>query len=82
MFVHKEYKVNDITGDDVIEACTKCRKSVGGLDEWDPADMALLPPTTYRWIARLLNLIEEGAPLAQGDPAGQGSIPSQRPKQN
>lgn len=50
----------------VKEACVHGRKSVGGLDEWTPADLALLPDEAYRWVAVMLNLIECGANWPEG----------------
>jgi hypothetical protein len=32
------------------------------MDNWAPADMKVLSPKAFIWLARLLNRIEDGAP--------------------
>ena len=53
-------QVEDITAEDVMYACTKCKHSAAGTDLWSPADFSLLSLKAFDHIAQLLNIIEEG----------------------
>ena len=57
-----QHEIQDLTGQDIKEACQHCRKSAGGMDGWYPADLAMLGGKAYQWISTMLNMIEKGAP--------------------
>ena len=56
----EEYQLNDITPEQVEEACKNANNTAGGMDGWQPSEMKLLSATIYKQIAELLNLIEGG----------------------
>ena len=58
----KEYEPAPIIGQLVYEAYCGASKSVGGLDGWEPAELALFSLKVCEWIAELYKLIESGAP--------------------
>ncbi len=60
MFRAPEFTVEPITGEQLREVCTKCKKTAKGLDGWSASALALLSPRAYSHIADLLNMIEDG----------------------
>ena len=62
----RKFKVKKITGEDVKRSCQSAKASVAGLDNWEPAEFALLSLSTCDWLAELLNLIEAGSPWPEG----------------
>ena len=58
IYLAPEFQIDDIKAADVRTACTTGKKSMGGLDQWTPADFGLLPDKAYEWLATLLNAIE------------------------
>lgn len=63
-FIHiaPPQQVDDLHWQDLKNACLKSSKSSPGLDQWHPADFAMLSDLAFQWLASLLNLIENGAP--------------------
>ena len=49
-----------------MRTCTHAKMSTAGLDNWEPAEFALLSRETFDWIVALLNLIESGQPWPDG----------------
>ena len=58
--MERPFKVDPITADEVAQACKNAKASVAGLDNWEPAEFAMLNEDAYAWIAALLNSIEDG----------------------
>lgn len=56
----KAFRVEPITAAEVASSCKEAKASVAGLDNWEPAELALLCDSGYEWIAALLNRIEDG----------------------
>ena len=67
-FIKKQeaYPGQKITGEQVEAAAKKARASAAGLDNWEPAELAMLNSQAYQWIADMLNLIEAGRPWPEG----------------
>ena len=66
LFYAPEYKLKPIVGRELMETCTHGKKSSPGLDNWEPAELALLSPTAFDWLATMLNLVEAGSPWPDG----------------
>ena len=60
IYTAPEFKVQEITEEIVHEAMTGSGKSVGGMDGWQPAELALISREVSKWIAELFKLIEIG----------------------
>ena len=58
IYVGKEFKVNKITAEDLIETCRVNTASAAGLDGWQPKDLALLSDKALQVLADLLNTID------------------------
>jgi hypothetical protein len=58
IYKRHEFEVHDITAEEVKMQCLCNNHSAAGLDGWTPDDWSLLSDDTYKWIARLLNLVE------------------------
>ena len=66
IFTSETFQIGDITGQQVQEACVHTKKSAAGMDKWEPAELGLLSPILFNWIAVMLNCIEQGAPWPDG----------------
>ena len=66
IFKSEEVELEDITAEQLKESCVGARKSVGGLDNWTPADFALLSDGAFQQLANMLNKIEAGAEWPRG----------------
>ena len=49
-----------------MEVCTSSKKTAAGLDNWEPAELGMLSLTTFDWLAKLLNMVEDGRPWPDG----------------
>ena len=58
IYAAPEFKVQEITEELVHEAMTGSGKSAGGMDGWQPAELALISREVSKWIAELLKLIQ------------------------
>ena len=61
-----EHHIPDLAWDRFKHSCIHATRSAAGLDDWSPADFSLLSDSAYQWLAKLLNLIEHGAPWPSG----------------
>ena len=59
----KEDEMEDITAEDVQEEMRTLKETAGGMDQWTPADLELLPLTTCKSLAHMFNAIEAGQEL-------------------
>ena len=66
IYSSKEFKVQPITGKAFMRTCTSGKMTTAGLDNWEPAELAMLSESTFDWIAEMLNLIEAGRPWPDG----------------
>lgn len=66
IFTAPEHQINELSWEDLQQSCTQASKSASGLDDWAPADFSLLSDLAFQWLARILNLVEEGAPWPAG----------------
>ena len=66
LYFSPEYKLKPITGRDFMRTCTQAKKTTAGLDNWEPAEFALLSLGAFVWMATLLNLVEDGKPWPDG----------------
>ena len=55
-----------MSGTELAEECRGCRPTAAGPDGFEPAEMAMLSMKVYEEMARLLNLIEDGAEWPEG----------------
>ena len=53
--------MGDMTAEDVQEEIKTLKETVGGMDQWTPADLKLLPITACEMLAQMFNAIEKGA---------------------
>ena len=70
-FIHKyretlhkqgEFKAPNLTTKIVFYGLTKAGKTAGGIDGWQPVELALASWEMCRWIRHLFELIESGTP--------------------
>ena len=70
-FIHKyrktlrkqgEFKAPNLTTNIVFDGLTKAGETAGGMDGWQPAELALASWEMCRWIRHLFELIESGTP--------------------
>ena len=54
-------ELDDITEEDVQEEIRMLKETAGGMDQWTPADLKMLPKTACRRLAHMFNAIEKGA---------------------
>ena len=66
--MHLSAPTNDrpITTREVVEAYTEGQQNAGGMDNWLPAEMAMLTETYYACIATIYNMIEGGSSWPEG----------------
>lgn len=62
IYTNAEHTSAPITTDELRDGCIHARRSAGGLDDFELPDFALLSRSIFKWIAALLNTVEEGAP--------------------
>ena len=55
----EEAKVEEITAELVHEAMISSGKTAGGMDGWQPAELALVSEGISAWIAELFKLLEQ-----------------------
>ena len=55
-------KLSPIQALNLMYTCTHTTQSASGMDTWTPKDFSCLPLFPFEWLAKLLNLIEEGRP--------------------
>ena len=58
-------ELDDITEEDVQEEIRMLKETAGGMDQWTPADLKMLPKTACRRLAQMFNAIEKGAKWPQ-----------------
>ena len=51
-----------MTGEKLKAACINAKHSVVGMDHFTPEYFSHLSDRTYKWLAKMLNTIEQGAP--------------------
>ena len=66
LFFDNVYKLKPIGGKEFMETCTQGKHSSPGLDNWEPAEFALLSIEVFDWFATLLNRVEAGSPWPEG----------------
>ena len=66
IFKAPEFKVEPITGRELMKTCTHAKMTTAGLDNWEPAELGMLSLKTFDWLAEMLNLVEQGSPWPDG----------------
>ena len=61
IFKQPEMEIEDIIGEDVEAMVQRLKETVGGLDQWGPADLKLLSKEACNSLAGMFNMIEKGA---------------------
>ena len=51
--------MEDLTGEDLSSVAAAGSDSAAGMDQWAPAELKLLSPLAYQWMAEFLNEIEK-----------------------
>ena len=62
VYTSPSHDIDDITGEQLQQACMDAKLSAAGLDHFSPSDFTQFSPLTFEWLAHLLNQIETGAP--------------------
>ena len=60
-----EFKLDDLTFEELRDVCRVNTESAPGLDGWTPKDIGILSDEALKWIVKMLNKIEKGAPWPQ-----------------
>ena len=60
------YVIKPITGEELMATCTKAKVTVAGLDNWEPAELAMLSLKSFTLLATMFNLIEACRPWPDG----------------
>ena len=66
LFRDSEFDIPPLSMQDIKDECQNCSKSSHGPDGLEPAEMALFSDDVYDAIAKLLNIIENGATWPEG----------------
>ena len=57
-----EHSISELSTQEVYDGLTSSGKSAGGMDGWQPAELALVSWNTCVWIKELFKMIEAGCP--------------------
>ena len=57
-----EYCIGELTTQEVYDGLTSGGKTAGGMDGWQPAELALVSWNTCVWIKEFFKMIEAGRP--------------------
>ena len=60
--MRKEFVLQELTTQEVYDGLTSGGKTAGGMDGWQPAELALASWNTSIWIKELFKMIEAGKP--------------------
>ena len=74
----EEANVEEITVDLIHETMISSGKTAGGMDGWQPAELALVSEGISAWIAELFKLIEQGERVAKGLPPCESDVSRKR----
>lgn len=66
IFTSPEFQCQPISGRDFRRSCITGKMTSPGLDNWEPAEFALLSEELFQWTAVFLNHIEAGRPWPDG----------------
>ena len=58
----KTYAVGSITGEQLMREFQHSAATAASWDQWEFREWAVMPLVAAQWLAKLLNLVEEGAP--------------------
>ena len=62
LFYGNEYVVERITGDRLLREFRHSSATAASWDQWEHQEWAFMPILAANWLAKLLNLVEQGAP--------------------
>ena len=62
LYERKEFELSDLTTQEVFDGLTSAGKTAGGMDGWQPAELALVSWNTCIWIKELFRMVEAGKP--------------------
>ena len=65
LFARSEYQMGDLTTQEVFDGLTGGGKTAGGMDGWQPAELALASWNMSFWIRELYKMVEDGRPWPQ-----------------
>ena len=77
IYKRKEDSMGDIMAEDVQEAIQTLKETVGGMGQWTPADLKLLPITACERLAQMFNAIGTRGKLAKHRIGGKSSYHGQ-----
>ena len=61
-FEQPEHRLGDLSTQEVFDGLTGGSKTAGGMDGWQPAELALVSWDTCVWIRELYKMVEAGKP--------------------
>ena len=62
LLTQMEHRIGELTTQEVYDGLTSGGKTAGGMDGWQPAELALVSWNTCVWIKELFKMIEAGRP--------------------